>query len=362
MRPTPTIDRRSATRREFLRSASAAVGAAALVGWPTLHGQTARKVVTVGGRRATVVDIHAHCMFPELAQIIAGTNLEGAAFPAFVTLSPDRLVAMDTRGIDIQALSVNGFWWYEGDRALASEIVRIQNQRLAEWCTQYPDRFVALTSPSLQFPDLAAGQLEHAVVELGHRGASIGGHVHNEPPTSEAFDPFWAKAQELDVPVFMHPNNALNVVRENGLGGRGGLGNIVGNPLETTVFLSHMIFDGTLDRFPGLKLCAAHGGGYLPSYLGRSEVACRRADDCANRRPVREYFAKQIYVDSMVFSDEGLRHLVAETGVSQVVYGSDIPYDWPDTIDVVVASQHLDDDEKMAILGGNLLRLLRIDP
>ena len=131
-----------------------------------------------------------------------------------------------------------------------------------------PTRFVGLSSVALQFPDLAAEQLEHAVKNLGLRGASIGGHVDNEPPTSEKYDPFWAKAEELGVPVFMHPNNALNIAREGALDGRGGLGNIVGNPLETTVFLSRMIFDGTLDRFPELTVCAAHGGGLSPVLLG----------------------------------------------------------------------------------------------
>jgi aminocarboxymuconate-semialdehyde decarboxylase len=140
------------------------------------------------------------------------------------------------------------------------------------------------------------------------------------------------------------------------------LPNIVGNPLETTVFLSHLVFDGTLDRFPRLKVCAAHGGGYLPSYLGRSDAACVFRDDanCANKRKPSEYFKEQIIVDSMVFSSEGLRHLVAETGVSQVVYGSDIPYTWPDTIDVIVEAPFLSDADKEAILGGNLRRLLRI--
>lgn len=352
------------SRRQFLKSAgSAAIGIAALCEWPIAHAQTARKEIIIGGQRITVVDIHAHCVFPELQRVIAGTNLDGITFPDFVALTPERLNAMNARGIDIQALSVNAFWWYEADQALASEIVAIQDRRLAEWCSQYPQRFVALTSPALQFPQLAAEQLEYAINELGHRGASIGGHVHNQVPSSEEFDPFWAKAEELEVPVFMHPNNALNIVRENGLSGRGGLANIIGNPLETTVFLTHMIFDGTLDRFPGLKICAAHGGGFLTSYLGRSDVACtiRRADSCANQRPVREYFKDQIYVDSMVFSDEGLRHLIAETGVSQVVYGSDMPYDWPDTIDFIVESKILDNAEKTAILGGNLIELLRID-
>ncbi|HMB72773.1 MAG TPA: amidohydrolase family protein [Gammaproteobacteria bacterium] len=353
-----------AGRRQFLKATGlAALGATTLSRFSGVRAQNQRREIFVDGQRATVVDIHAHCVFPELEEIIAGTRLDGQTFPGFVTLGPERIDAMNTRGIDIQALSVNAFWWYEGDRALASRIVDLQDRRLAQWCERYPERFVALTSPALQFPELAAEQLEYAVTELGAKGASIGGHVHFAPPTSAHFDPFWAKAEALDVPVFMHPNNSLNIVRTNGLAGRGGLGNIVGNPLETTVFLTHMIFDGTLDRFPGLKIVAAHGGGYLPSYLGRSDVACtiRPADDCANERDVRDYFTDQIFVDSMVFSDEGLRHLVAETDVSQVVYGSDLPYNWPDTIDVIAESPHLSADDKLAILGGNLLRMLRID-
>ncbi|MGD2166700.1 MAG: amidohydrolase family protein [Gammaproteobacteria bacterium] len=347
-------------RRDFLLGAGGATLVSAF--GSSAFGQTQRKQVTVGGRRASVVDIHAHCIFPELRSMIAGTNVDGIGFPDFVTLSPDRIDAMDRRGIDVQVLSVNAFWWYEAERQLASDIVALQDRRLAEWCETYPERFVALTSPALQFPELAADQLEHAVMDLGMRGASVGGHVHNEPPTSERFDPFWARAEALGVPVFMHPNNALNVVRDGGLAGRGGLGNIIGNPLETTVFLTHMVFDGVLDRFPNLRICAAHGGGFLTSYLGRSDVACtiRRAEDCANQRPVRDYFKDQIIVDSMVFSDEGLRHLVAETGPSQVVYGSDMPYNWPDTIDMIVESRHLSDRTKIAILGGNLIELLRI--
>jgi aminocarboxymuconate-semialdehyde decarboxylase len=215
---------------------------------------------------------------------------------------------------------------------------------------------------ALQFPDLAAEQLEYAVTELGLRGASIGGHVNGEVPSSERFDPFWAKAEELDVPVFMHPDGAENAVREGGLDGRGDLGNIIGNPLETTIFLSHLIFDGTFDRFPGLKVCGAHGGGYLPSYLGRTEVACevRNDVDCANRKRPSEYLRTQIFADTMVFSEEGLRHLVAEMGASQVVYGTDQPLNWPHTLDLIIDSPSLTDEEKIAILGGNLARLLRI--
>ena len=160
----------------------------------------------------------------------------------------------------------------------------------------------------------------------------------------------------------MHPDNAAHLVKEGAFDGRGDLGNIIGNPLETTTFLSNMIFDGTLDRFPQLKVCAAHGGGYLPSYLGRTEVACdvRGEADCANQKRPSEYMKSQILADSMVFTDEGLRHLVAEMGASQVVYGTDLPFSWPDTLDLILNASYLSDAEKEAILGGNLLQLLRI--
>jgi aminocarboxymuconate-semialdehyde decarboxylase len=138
-------------------------------------------------------------------------------------------------------------------------------------------------------------------------------------------------------------------------------GNIVGNPLETTVFLSRLIFDGLLDRFPGLKVCAAHAGGYLPSYLGRTEVACVRAGaNCVNRRRPGEYLRDQILIDSMVFSEEGLRHLVAEAGPGQIVYGTDVPYDWPLGLDLILGASFLSDADKEAIVGGTLSRLLRL--
>jgi aminocarboxymuconate-semialdehyde decarboxylase len=320
-----------------------------------------RRTVVVGGRPARVVDIHAHCVIPEVEKVIAGTPL-ARNLPASQLLDAQRLQAMDTRGIDVQALSINQYWWYEADRDLASAIVRTQDEGLARWCDAHPDRFVALTSVSLQYPELAAEQLEYAVTQLGMRGASIGGHVQGEVPFSSRFDPFWARAEALGVPVFMHPGGAENVVCEGALDGAGDLGNVIGNPLETTVFLSRMIFEGTLDRFPRLKIAAAHGGGYLPSYLGRSEVACeyRNNANCANSKRPSEYLKSQILVDSMVFSDEGLRHLVAECGPSQVVYGSDLPFGWPDTIDLIVDADFLTDDEKRAILGGNLATLLRI--
>jgi aminocarboxymuconate-semialdehyde decarboxylase len=360
--PKQAVDGRAgfADRRTFL--AALAGVTAGVVAAPPGFAQ-ARKEVTIAGRRIKTVDIHAHAAIKEVENVVRGTSLERTIGGPRL-LGPQWLELKDEWGIDVSAISANIYWWYAADdRDLAGRIVRVQDEGFAAWCAKYPDRFVALTSPTLQFPDLAAEQLEYAVTKLGFRGASIGGHVRGAVPATPEYDPFWAKAQELDVPIFIHPAGAPNVVQEDGLDFRGDLGNIIGNPLETTFFLSRMIFDGTLDRFPNLKLCAAHGGGYLPSYFGRTDVACHGggATDCANEKMPREYLRTQIFADTMVFSDEGLRHLVAEMGPSQVVYGTDMPLGWPDTMDLIINATFLNNAEKEAILGGNLIRLLRLD-
>ncbi len=341
-------------RRNFFKTvASATAGMLAMgpglvdAGVLFLQGTPAkRREVFIGKRRIKVIDVHGHFIAPEELDVIKDTNLVGNIrnnLNGPLVLGPARLRLLDEQGLDVQVLS-------------------LQNEKLAAWCTAHPDRFVGLASVALQHPDLAAEQLEEAVKKLGLRGVGIAGHAGGEVPSSPKFDPFWAKVQELGVLVFVHPGGADNVLRDGALRGRGDLGNIIGNPLETTVFLTRLIFDGTLDRFPGLKICGAHAGGYLPSYIGRTDVACdvRENANCANKKHPREYFKQQILIDSMVFSEEGLRHLVAEFGVSQIVYGTDIPFNWPVTVDLILRAPFLKDAEKEAILSGNLIKMLRI--
>ena len=357
-------------RRQFVRTLASA-GAGFYAGRafsPSGHAQApaSRRQVTIGGRRVKVIDVHCHCVIPEVADVVRGTPFANAAAGGGANiLGPGRLQTMDMQGVDIQALSINTYWWYAADRELARRIVQTQNEALAMWVAAHLDRFVAMASVALQYPDLAAQQLEDGVKRLGLRGVSIGGHVAGEDVTLPKYDLFWAKAAELGVLVFMHPNNALNIDKAgvlNARGGRGDLGNIIGNPLETTYFLSRLIFDGTLDRFPGLKVCGAHAGGFLPSYLGRTDVACdvRPNANCANKKRPREYFRRELLVDTMVFSDEGLRHLVAEVGAGQIVYGTDVPFNWPVTVDLVLSAKWLSNADKEAILGGNLAKLLKI--
>jgi aminocarboxymuconate-semialdehyde decarboxylase len=355
-------------RREFLKAAGLA--AAGVLAAPTARAVSrqqptaTRRRVTVDGRPVRVIDVHAHCTVDGVLEVVKGTPLaKSAGGPGgLLGLGPARIQQMDAQGLDMQVLSINGFWWYAADRDLAHRIVAAQNEGLAAWVKRYPDRFAAMASVALQHPDLAAAQLQDAATRLGLKGVTIGGHVNGEDLSLPKFAPFWAKAEELGALVFMHPGGAENIVREGALGGRGDLGNIIGNPLETTYFLSRLIFDGTLDRFPRLRVCAAHGGGYLPSYLGRTDAACsvRKGAGCANKKTPREYFRNELLVDTMVFSEEGLRHLVAEVGIGQIVYGTDIPYTWPVTVDLVLGAPFLSAADKEAILGGNLARLLRL--
>ena len=350
-------------RRHFLRTVAGATAGALSVGsgFSPVHAQE-RRLVSVGGRRIKVIDIHCHGVI-DVSDIVKGTPLEKQAGAGNQALGPQRIALMDKQGVDVQALTINGFWWYgASDRELAGRIVKAQNEGLAKWVAAHPDRFVAMASVALQHPDLAAQQLEDGVKRLGLRGASIGGHVNGEDLSLPKYDPFWAKAAELGVPVVMHPGGADNILKDGALRGRGDLGNIIGNPLETTYFLTRLIFDGTLDKFPGLRVFGAHAGGYLPSYLGRTEAACvvRANANCANKKKPSEYMKSQIMVDTMVFSDEGLRHLVAEMGVGQVVYGTDVPFNWPVTVDLVLNASFLSDADKIAILSGNLMKLLKI--
>lgn len=360
------------TRREFLANAVGLAGVCfvgcGLLGARPARAQ-ARRTVKVGGKRMKVIDVHAHAAVPEALELLGLKIGTGSLRPDLVMSETvdQRLAGMDAQGIDVEALSINPFW-YGSERDVAEKICRINNERMAELCAKHPDRFVAYTSVALQFPDLAADQLEQGIKKYGLRGAAIGGSCAGKELSDAMFHPFWAKAEQLAAPLFMHPQptGAPGELKQR-FGGNGYLDNVIGNPLETTIALSHLIFDGTLDRFPRLKIIGAHGGGFLPSYAGRADHGClSRPDACPGgafgpiKKKPSEYL-KQLYYDTMVFSAEGLRHLAAEVGTSQLVVGTDTPYPWTKTaVDHVLGTPGLSDADKVAILQGNAARLLGI--
>ena len=274
----------------------------------------------------------------------------------------DRIQAMDAQGIDVEALSINPNW-YKLDRDLAAQVIKIQNEKLAELCASKPDRFAAFASLTLQAPDLAVQELDTAVKKQGLKGAAIGGMVAGTPFADPKFHPVWAKAEELGVPLFIHPQGISELGKI--AAGNGWLANTVVYPTETSLALAHLIFEGTFDRFPGLKIIAAHGGGYLPSYPDRADHACLvspvncNPDIKLNKQP-SEYL-KQIYFDSLVFTPEAIRHLVAQVGASQLVLGSDYPFPWQlQPVDHIFASSSLSDEEKADILGRTAAKLFNV--
>ena len=328
-------------------------------GQPQAGGQ--RRQVMIKGKRVKTIDVHAHCLVPETLAMI-GEKIENHQFPDLDEVGPKRIRAMDIQGVDIEALSINPFW-YRREKDLAVEICRIHNEKLAEMCATYPDRLVAFASVTLQHPEIAVQQLEHAVKKLGLRGAAVGASCGDDEFSDPKFHPFWAKAEELGVLIFIHPQSTPELKRR--FKGNGWLANTIGNPLDTTICLSHLIFDGTLDRFPGLKICSAHGGGYLPSYAPRSDHPCRVAPwhcnpDVKLKKKPTEYL-KTMYYDTLVFTSEMLRHLAAEVGTSQLVIGTDHPIPWhEDPVTHIMDAPGFTDEERIAMLGGTAAKLLGI--
>jgi aminocarboxymuconate-semialdehyde decarboxylase len=191
----------------------------------------------------------------------------------------------------------------------------------------------------------------------------IGTNIAGDELSSSRFDPFWSKAQELGIVVVIHPSG----FSEGGtrLEGAGSLENTLGNPFDTTVALSHMIFSGFLDRFPGIKILAAHGGGYLPSYVGRSDKCHSWNEACQKmqRKPSEYLRGPQLYFDSLVYSADNLRHLVTTVGADRVVIGTDFAYDMSSRtpVDDVLNTLGLKPREQAAILGDTAAKLLRLD-
>jgi len=354
------------TRRQFLKGAAAtgiAFCSCGMLDAARAQPKAPRLPVKVNGKRVLTVDVHSHCYFREAINLMGDAAdkvlppVKGV--PEHFIVIEQRLKEMDAMAIDMEMLSINPFW-YGKDRDTAAAIVKMNNEKLAELCASRPDRFGAFASLTLQFPDLAVQQLETAIKKQGLRGAAIGASVLGEDFADPKFHPVWAKAEELGAVLFIHPQSTPELAKR--FKGNGWLSNTIGNPLDTTIALQHLIFEGTLDRFPGLKIIAAHGGGYLGSYAARGDHACFVSPQNCNpnitlKKKPSEYL-NQLYFDAMVFTPEGLRHLVAQVGASQIVLGTDHPIPWEQhPVDHVFATTSLTDKQKVAILGGNAARL-----
>jgi predicted TIM-barrel fold metal-dependent hydrolase len=364
------------TRRGFLKSTvSSGIMFCTCGLLDAAHAQQAvagrHSPVRVGGKRVRTIDTHAHCYFHESLALMGAEAQDVVpqtkGVPEMFIPADDhaavtaRLAAMDAMGIDMEVLSINPFW-YKKDRNTASAIVKLHNQKFADLLAAYPRRFAAFASLSLQYPDLAVQELQTAVQKQGLRGAAIGSSVNGEDFSNPKFYPVWAKAEELGAVLFIHPQSQPEL--KTRYQGNGWLSNTIGNPLDTTIALEHMIFEGTLDKFPGLKILAAHGGGYLGSYAARSDHSCfvspQNCDAQILLKKKPSEYLRDIYVDALVFTPAALKFLISQVGIDRVVLGTDYPIPWErHPVDQIFATS-LTDAERRAILGGNATALLNL--
>jgi aminocarboxymuconate-semialdehyde decarboxylase len=329
------------------------------------------------------VDIHCHYLNTDVAAEVAPldpaqhdllvrfsnavtreTNLKQSKDRAAKLSSIEvRLKDMDRMGIDVQAISpAPNQTYYWTDPGQGASLARKVNERIAQIVSQLPNRFVGLGTVPLQNTDLALQELNYSVKTLGLRGVEINPSVNGMELTDSrlALDKFFARAQELDVIIFMHPVGFTHGERL----ADHYFNNVIGNPLETTVAASHLIFDGVMDRHPKLKIVLPHGGGYLAHYWARMDHAHKARPDCRTliKKKPSSYLEK-FYFDTITFDPGMLRQLVERFGADHVLLGTDYPFDMgvEDPVGFISKVSGLSLSEKTQIEGVNAAKLLKIE-
>jgi aminocarboxymuconate-semialdehyde decarboxylase len=337
------------------------------------HGKPGREVRP----QSITIDIHSHVAVPAAAAFVK-PHLDPMTNPLILHATPEtralnqkqeadigeritsharRLTELDAMGIDFQlVMPPPPQCYYTVPVEIAVEAARIVNDGIAEFVGKMPDRFAGLGSVPMPDGNEAAKELERCVGKLGLKGAQILTNVAGRELSDPAFAPFWRKAEELRAIIVLHPSGFTDGKRF----ARFSFSNTIGNPLETTIALHYLIFDGVLERHPNLKILAVHGGGYLAAYPGRIDHAWGARSDAHGELPhPPTSYLKRIYFDSVVFTPHQLAELVRLYGADHIIMGTDYPFDMADYDPIGhVASAGLDDAAVAAIAGGNAKRLL----
>jgi aminocarboxymuconate-semialdehyde decarboxylase len=264
---------------------------------------------------------------------------------------------MDEKGLGMHILSSTPFaFYYEVENGLAVELAQFHNDGLSEMVRKHPGRFAAMATLPMQVPKEAVKELERAVGNLGLRGVEIGSNVNGRELGDEAFWPIYEALEELNVPVFIHPHRVAGLDRLMDYY----LNNLIGNPLDTTIAAARLIFSGTIEKFPRLKIILAHGGGQLPFIFGRIEhgYAVRPEPRERIHQPPR-VFLKNFYFDTITHSADALRYLIDFAGSGHVLLGSDYPYDMGDENPVRTVSSlaGIPEEDRSKILHENAVEL-----
>jgi aminocarboxymuconate-semialdehyde decarboxylase len=270
-----------------------------------------------------------------------------------------RMKDFDAMGLDAQVITpAPGQCYYQVPPEIGVQSSRIVNDGIAAIAAEMPDRIPAAmgTVPMQAGGNAAAEELERCMTTLGFKGVEILAHVGDKEISDAEFAPFWAKAEALGAVVFIHPNSFTQPQRFS----KYYFSNVIGNPLDTTMAVHWLIFDGVLERHPNLKIIAVHGGGYLPAYSGRIDHAWgARSDAHGDLRHPPSTYLKKIYFDTIVFTPQQLEALVNLFGVGQILLGTDYPYDMAeyDPLGHIASVPSLSEADRAAIAGGNAKRL-----
>jgi aminocarboxymuconate-semialdehyde decarboxylase len=269
----------------------------------------------------------------------------------------ENLADLNAGGMDMGVLQpTQTLFFYWAQPAAAAELARMVNEFTAREVRKRPDRWIGLATVPLQETELAVRELSHAVGHLGLRGVVTGSNVNGRSFDDEAFLPFFAKVEELGIPLFIHPNNPAGIERIRDYY----LANFLGLPMESTITATHLVFGGILDRFPDLKICLSHAGGVLPFLVGRLEhgqsVRPEAQERCSH--PF-SYYLKNFYVDTITFRPDTLRFVLELMPPGHVFLGTDYPYDMADADPVGSVKKAIPDDaQRSAVLERNLAAVL----
>lgn len=270
-----------------------------------------------------------------------------------------RLREMDQQGIDIQVVSPGPMqFFYYLEPGLGREASRMVNDDIAELCGSHPDRLIPMGTVPMQEPRLAVEELIRCTKKLGMRAVEINTNVNGEEFSEAKYEPFFSKAEELGILLFMHP---LGFTEGKRLA-RYTFNNVIGNPLESTIAVGHLIFGGVLERHPGLKLCIAHGGGYAAHYIGRMDHAYRARPELRQSLRLKPSdYMKRLYFDTVLYDPVEVENLVRRWGARHVLLGTDWPYNMgePDPLGLLKRCR-ISESDSMAIAGRNAARLLGI--
>jgi aminocarboxymuconate-semialdehyde decarboxylase len=333
------------------------------------HGRPGREIRPP----SLTVDIHSHVLAPDAAAYVrphqtpdprAAVYAEETRIlnrqqdedrtPNLVDLAL-RMRDFDAMGVDAQVISpAPAQCYYDVPAEVGIEAARMVNEGVAAIAAQTPDRIPAAMGsvPLAAGGEAAAAELAYAMSTLGLKGVEVLAHVGDLELSDASFEPFWAKAEALGAVVFIHPSGFTEPRRF----GRFYFSNVIGNPLDTTMALHHLIFDGVLERYPDLKIIAAHGGGYLPAYSGRIDHAWGARSDANGTLPKPpSFYLRKIYLDTIVFTPHQLEALVKLFGADKILLGTDYPYDMGeyDPIGHIASVASFSEMDRAAIAGGN---------